>query len=124
MNGRNERPITGEVSPGCEVACRDRLIAVSGQANFDSFAQVPHPGDPRAQVVAVVGRSRERLEWVGADLFDLTKLVVFHVPGPGCWEWEMRDLLARALGPDVLTALTMVALPRLVSPRLPIMVDA
>ena len=124
MNGRDERPITGEASPGCEVVCRDRLIAVSGQADFDSFAQIPHPGDPRAQVVAVVGRIRERLERVGADLSDLTKLVVFHVPGPGCWEWEMRDLLARALGPDVLTTLTMVALPRLVSPGLLVMVDA
>ena len=124
MNGRDERPITGEASPGCEVVCRDRLIAVPGQADFDSFAQTPHPADPRAQVVAVVGRIRERLERVGADLCDLTKLVVFHVPGPGCREWEMRDLLARALGPDVLTTLTMVPLPRLVSPGLLVMVDA
>ena len=124
MNGRDERPITGEVPPGCEVAYRDRLIAVSGQADFDSFAHVPHPGDPRAQVVAVVGRIRERLERVGADLSDLTKLVVFHVPGPGCWEWEMRDLLARALGPDVLTTLTMVPLPRLIAPGLLVAVDA
>ena len=36
----------------------------------------------------------------------------------------MRDLLARALGPDVLTTLTMVPLPRLVSPGLLIAVDA
>ena len=61
---------------------------------------------------------------MGADLSDLTKLVVFHVPGPGCWEWEMRDLLARALGPDVVTTLTMVPLPRLVSPGLLVVVDA
>ena len=97
--------------PGCEVAHRDRLIAVSGRADFDSFAQVPHPADPRAQVVAVVGRVRERIERVGANLSDLTKLVVFHVPGPACGEREMRDLLARALGPDVLTTLTVVPGP-------------
>ena len=113
-----------EASPGCEVARRDRLIAVSGQADFDSFGQVPHPGDAGAQVVAVVGRIRERLERVGADLSDLTKLVAFHVPGPGCGEWEMRALLARALSPDVRTTLTMVPLPRLVSPGLLIAVDA
>ena len=124
MNGRDERPITGEASPVCEVVRRDHLIAVSGQADFDPFAQVLHPGDPRAQVVAVVGRIRERLERVGADLSDLTKLVVFHVPGPGCREWEMRDQLARALGSDVLTTLTMVPLPRLVSPGLLVVVDA
>ena len=124
MNDRDEPPITGNVSPGCEVVRRDRLIAVSGQADFDSFAQVPHPDDPRAQVVAVVGRIRERLERVGADLCDLTKLVVFHVPGPGCREREMRDLLVRALGPDVLTTLTMMPLPRLASPGLLVVVDA
>ena len=124
MNGRDEPPITGEASPVCEVVRRDHLIAVSGQADIDPFAQVPHPADPRAQVVAVVGRIRERLERVGADLSYLTKLVVFHVPGPGCREWEMRDLLARALGPDVLTTLTMVPLPRLVSPGLLVVVDA
>ena len=61
---------------------------------------------------------------MGADLSDLTKLVVFHVPGPGCGEREMRDLLARALGSDVLTTLAMVPLPRLVSPGLLIAVDA
>ena len=124
MNGRNERPITGEASPVCEVVRRDRLIAVSGQADLDPFAQVPHPADPGAQVVGVVGRIRERLERVGADLSDLTKLVVFHVPGSGCREWEMRALLARALGPDVLTTLTMVPLPRLGAPGLLIAVDA
>ena len=116
--------MTNEAPPGCEVARRDRLIAVSGQADVDSFGQVAHPGDARAQVVAVVGRIRERIEKVGADLSDLAKLVVFHVPGPGCGEWEMRDLLARALGSDVLTTLTMVPLPRLVSPGLLIAVDA
>ncbi len=116
--------MTNEAPPGREVARRDRLIAVSGQADFDSFGQVAHPGDARAQVVAVVGRVRERLERVGADLSDLAKLIVFHVPEPGCGEWEMRDLLARALGPDVLTTLTMVPLPRLVSPGLLIAVDA
>ena len=116
--------MTNEAPPGCEVARRDRLIAVSGQADFDACGQVAHPGDARAQVVAVVGRIRERIERVGADLSDLLKLVVFHVPGPGCGEWEMRDLLARALGPDVLTTLTMVPLPRLVSPGLLIAVDA
>ena len=110
--------------PGCEVARRDRLIAVSGQADFDSFAQAPHPADPRAQVVAVVSRIRERLERVGANLSDLTKPVVFHVPGSGCGEREMRALLARALGPDVLTTLTMVPLLRLVLPGLLIAVDA
>ena len=124
MNGRDERPRTDEAPPRCEVARHDRLIAVSGQADFDSFGQIPHPADARAQVVAVVGRIRERLERVGADLSDLTKLVVFHVPGPGCGEREIRDLLARALGPDVLTTLTMVPLPRLVSPGLLIAVDA
>ena len=36
----------------------------------------------------------------------------------------MRDLLARALGPGVLTTLTMVPLPRLVSPGLLVVVDA
>ena len=118
------RPMTNEAPPGCEVARRDRLIAVSGQADFDSLGQVAHPGDARAQVVAVVGRVRERLERVGADLSDLAKLIVFHVPEPGCGEREMRDLLARALGPDVLTTLTMVPLPRLVSPGLLIAVDA
>ena len=61
---------------------------------------------------------------MGAKLSDLTKLVVFHVPVPGCGEREIRDLLARALGPDVLTTLTVVALPRLVSPGLLIAVDA
>ena len=116
--------MTDEASPGREVARRGRLIAVSGQADFDSFGQVPHPGDARAQVVAVVDRIRERIEKAGADLFDLTKLVVFHVPEPGCGEWEMRDLLARALSPDVLTTLTMVPLPRLVLPGLLIAVDA
>ena len=35
----------------------------------------------------------------------------------------MRDLLARAVGSDVLTTLTMVPLPRLVSPGLLIAVD-
>ena len=69
-----------EASPGCEVARRDRLIAVSGQADCDSFGQVPHSADPRSQVAAVVGRIRERIERLGADLSDLTKLVVFHVP--------------------------------------------
>ena len=116
--------MTNEAPPGREVARRDRLIAVSGQADFDSLGQVAHPGDARAQVAAVVGRVRERLERVGADLSDLAKLIVFHVPEPGCGEWEMRDLLARALGPDVLTTLTMVPLPRLVSPGLLIAVDA
>ena len=124
MNGRDERPTTNEASPGCEVARRGRLIAVSGQADLGSFGRVPHPGDALAQVVAVVGRIRERIERVGADLSDLVKLVVFHVPGPGGGEREMRDLLARALGPDVLTTLTMVPLPRLVSPGLLIAVDA
>ena len=124
VNGRDGRSSTGEASPGCEVVRRDHLIAVAGQADFDSFAQVPNPGDPRAQVVAVVDRIRKRLERVGADLSDLTKLVAFHVPGPGCREWEIRDLLASALGPDVLTTLTMVPLPRLVSPGLLIAVDA
>ena len=124
MNGRDERPRTDEAPPRCEVARRDRLIAVSGQADFDSFGQVAHPADAWAQVVAVVGRIRERLERVGAGLSDLTKLVVFHVPGPECGEQKMRDLLARALGPDVLTTLTMVPLPRLVSPGLLIAVDA
>ena len=66
MNGRDERPTTGEASPGREIASRDRLIAVSGQADFDSFGQAAHPGDARAQVVAVVGRIRERLDRVGA----------------------------------------------------------
>ena len=61
---------------------------------------------------------------MGAELSDLAKLVVFHVPGPGCGEREMRDLLAGALGPDVLTTLTMVPLPRLASPGLLIAVDA
>ena len=116
--------MTNEASPGCEVARRDRLIAVSGQADLDSFGQVAHPADARAQVAAVVGRIQERLERVGADLSDLAKLVVFHVPEPGCGEREMRDLLARALGPEVLTTLTMVPLPRLVSPGLLIAVDA
>ena len=116
--------MTNEASPGCEVARRDRLIAVSGQADFDSLGQVPHPGDAWAQVVAIVSRIRERIERVGADLSDLTKLVVFHVPEPGCGEWEMRDLLARALSRDVRTTLTMVPLPRLVSPGLLIAVDA
>ena len=124
MNGRDERPRTDEAPPRCEVARRDRLIAVSGQADFDSFGQVPHPADARAQVIAIVGRIRERLERVGAGLSDLTKLVAFHVPEPGCGEREMRDLLARALGPDVLTTLTMVPLPRLASPGLRIAVDA
>ena len=116
--------MTNRASPGCEVARRGRLIAVSGQADLDSFVQVPHPADARAQVVAVVDRIRERLERVGADLSDLAKLVVFHVPGPRRGEREMRDLLARALGSDVLTTLTMVPLPRLVSPGLLIAVDA
>ena len=116
--------MTNEASPGCEVARRDRLIAVSWQADFDSFAQIPHPADPWAQVIAIVDRIRERLEGVGAALSDLTKLVAFHVPEPGCGEREMRDLLARALGPHVLTTLTMVPLPRLVSPGLLIAVDA
>ena len=124
MNGRDERPRTDEASPGSEVARRDRLIAVSGQADFDSLTQVPHPANLRAQVVAVVDRIRKRIERVGADLSDLTKLVVFHVPEPGCGEWETRDLLARALDPDVLATLTMVPLPRLVSPGLLIAVDA
>ena len=124
MSGRDERPMTNQAPPGCEVARHDRLIAVSGQADFDSFGQVPHPADPRAQVLAVVRRIRERLERVGADLSDLTRLVVFHIPESGCREREMRDLLARALGPDVLTTLTMVPLPRLVSPGLLIAVDA
>ena len=109
---------------GGEVARCDRLIAVSGQADFDSFGQVAHPADAREQVVAVVGRIRERLERVGANLSDLTKLVVFHVPVPGCGEREIRDLLARALGPDVLTTLTVVPLPHLVSPGLLVAVDA
>ena len=116
--------MTSEASPGCEVVRRDRLIAVSGQADLDSFGQVAHPADPRAQVAAVVGRIRERLERVGAELSDLVKLVVFHVPVPGRGEREMRDLLARALGSDVLTTLTMVPLPRLVSPGILIAVDA
>ena len=116
--------MTKEASHRCEVARRDRLIAVSGQADLDSFGQVAHPADARAQVVAVVDRIGEQLERVGADLSDLVKLVVFHVPEPGCGEREMRDLLARALGPDVLTTMTMVPLPRLVSPGLLIAVDA
>ena len=116
--------MTNEASPGCEVARRDRLVAVSGQADLDSFGQVTHPADARAQVVAVVERIRERLERVGADLSDLAKLVVFHVPEPGRGEREMRALLARALGPDALTTLTMVPLPRLVSPGLLIALDA
>ena len=116
--------MTNRASPGCEVARRGRLIAVSGQADLDSFGQVAHPADPRAQVAAVVRRIRERLERVGADLSDLAKLVVFHVPGPGRGEREMRDLLARALGSDVLTTLAMVPLPRLVSPGLLIAIDA
>ena len=116
--------MTSEASPGCEVVRRDRLIAVSGQADLDSFGQVAHPADPRAQVAAVVGRIRERLERVGAELSDLTKLVVFHVPVPGRGEREIRDLLARALGSDVLTTLNMVPLPRLVSPGILIAVDA
>ena len=124
MSGRDERPMTDETSPRCEVARHDRLIAVSGQADFDSFGQAAHPGDARAQAIAVVGRIRERLERVGADLSDLAKLVVFHLPGPGCGERETRGLLARALGPDVLTTLTMVPLPRLVSPGLLIAADA
>ena len=124
MNGRDEPTMTSEAAPGCEVARRDRLIAVSGQADLDAFGQAAHPGDARAQVIAVVDRIRERLERVEADLSDLVKLVVFHVPEPGCGEWEMRGLLARALGPDVLTTLTMVPLPRLVSPGLLIAVDA
>ena len=124
MKGRDERPRTDEAPPRCEVVRRDRLIAVSGQADLDSSGQVAHPGDPRAQVAAVVSRIRERLERVGADLSDLAKLVVFHVPEPGCGEREMRDLLARALGSDVLTTLTMVPLPRLVSPGSLIAVDA
>ena len=116
--------MTNEASPRCEVARRDPLIAVSGKADIDSLGQVAHPADARAQVVTVVGRIRERLERAGADLSDLAKLVVFHVPGPGRGEREMRDLLARALGSDVLTTLTMVPLPRLVSPGLLIAVDA
>ena len=124
MNGRGERPTTNEPPRRCEVARRDRLIAVSGQADLDSFGQVPHPADARAQVAAVAGRIRERLERVGADLSDLAKLVVFHVPEPECGERKMRDLLARALGPDVLATLTMVPLPRLASPGLLIAVDA
>ena len=116
--------MTNKASPGCEVARRGRLIAVSGQADLGSFGQVAHPADAWTQVVAVVGRIRERLERVGAALSDLTKLVAFHVPEPGCGEREMRDLLARALGPDVLTTLTMVPLPRLASPGLLIAVDA
>ena len=116
--------MTNKASPGCEVARRSRLIAVSGQADLDSSGQVRHPADPRAQVAAVVRRIRERLERVGAALSDLAKLVVFHVPGPGREEREMRDLLARALGSDVLTTLTMVQLPRLVPPGLLIAVDA
>ena len=116
--------MTKEGSHRCEVARRDRLIAVSGQADLDSIGQVAHPANARAQVVAVVDRIGERLERVGADLSDLVKLVVFHVPEPGCGEREMRDLLARALGPDVLTTMTMVPLPRLVSPGLLIAVDA
>ena len=124
MSGRDERPMTDEASHRCEVAQRDRLIAVSGQADFDASGQAAHPGDPRAQAVAVVGRIRERLERVGADLSDLVKLIVFHVPGPGCGEREMRGLLARSLGSDVLTTLTMVPLPHLVSPGLLIAVDA
>ena len=124
MNGRDERSTTGEAASGREVVRRDCLIAVSGQADLDSCAQVPHPADPGAQVAAVVGRIRERLDRVGVNLSDLAKLVVFHVSGPGCREWEMRDLLARALGPDVLTTLTMVPLPRLVAPGLLIAVDA
>ena len=124
MNGRGERPTTNEPPRRCEVASRDRLIAVSGQADLDSFGQVPHPADARAQVAAVAGRIRERLERVGADLSDLAKLVVFHVPEPECGERKMRDLLARALGPNVLATLTMVPLPRLASPGLLIAVDA
>ena len=124
MNGRDAHPVTDEASISCEVARRDGLIAVSGQADLDSCGQVAHPADAQAQVVAVVGRIRERLERVGADLSDLAKLVVFHVPALGCAEWEVRDLLARALGPDALTTLTMVPLPRLVSPGILIAVDA
>ena len=67
MSGRDERPMTNEAPPGCEVARRDRLIAVSGQADFDSFGQVAHPGDARAQVVAVVGRIRERIEFAAGS---------------------------------------------------------
>ena len=116
--------MTNRASPGCEAARRGRLIAVSGQADLDSFEQVAHPADPRAQVAAVVRSIQERLERVGADLSDLTKLVAFHVPGPGRGEREIRNLLARALGSDVLTTLTMVPLPRLVSPGRLIAVDA
>ena len=124
MNDRDELPRTDEAPPRCEVARRGRLIAVSGQADLVSLGQVAHPANARAQVVAVVGRVRERLERVGAKLSDLAKLVVFHVPEPVGGERETRDLLARALGPDVLTTLTMVPLPRLVSPGLLIAVDA
>ena len=67
----------------CEVACRDRLIAVSRQADVGACAQVPHPADSRGHVVAVVGRIRERLERVGANLSDLPKLVVFNRVGYG-----------------------------------------
>ena len=70
--------MTNEASLCCDVTRRDRLIAVSGQGDFDSFGQVAHPADAWAQVVAVVDRIRERIERVGADLSDLTKLVVFH----------------------------------------------
>ena len=49
---------------GREVARRDRLIAISGQADLDSFGQVAHPANARSQVVAVVGRIRERIERV------------------------------------------------------------
>ena len=98
MNGRGERPATNEAPCRCEIARRDRLIAVSGQADLDSFGQVPHPADARAQVVAVAGRIREWLERVGADLSDLAKLVVFHIPEPECGERKMRERL-RAVAP-------------------------
>ena len=94
MNGRDERPITGEASPGCEVVCRDRLIAVSGQADFDSFAQIPHPADPRAQVVAVVGRIRERLD-VGAGALHggaEARSRRFSPPGPALSDVPVDEL--------------------------------
>lgn len=103
----------------------NKHVFVAGQADLDEEARVRHPGDLAGQARGAMGHVAAALEGAAADLADVVKLTVFHVPHGAMDEEGLLAVLASCLGDPALPgpAVTLVPLPCLARPDMLIEIE-